>query len=335
MWFHLFTGNHDEIGQPTLHDMATWIEGGLIDLGHEVSIGDYIAPNALNVIWENFRDSDIEIFNNLDFKFGLIMTEISVRNTFNFLDQEPWLTRRRLFDNLTRRAQFVWSMTEEAVANYRQWVPTGYLELGFTERFVDPVFAQKPEIDFGFYGLAIAPYRNSVLHRLREHCTIATPDRFLTGRDLSAFIASFKVGICLKHLPQWTTHSSTRLGRLLHAKRGIAAEYVPVQTRASALASMAAEGQDFVEFCLDCLQDSWQQRAEDAYERFRTSMPMKQIMERLLDETVSATPLSPSPLSSFDNGKRDNTLFEMGRERLLHGDAARASGKTNFLVDVN
>jgi hypothetical protein len=147
---------------------------------------------------------------------------------------------------------------------------------------------------------------------LRKHCTIATPDRFLTGHDLNSFIASFKVGICLKHSPQWTVPSPARIARLLHAKRGTAAEYVPVRTRTSAFATMAAEKQDFAEFCLECLRGPWKRRAEEAYENFRATMPMKQIMERLLDLTVPKAAVSTRPTvpSSLDDGLRQQVRFQ-------------------------
>jgi hypothetical protein len=311
MWFHFFTGNHDETGRASLYDMMEWLTASLTELKHEVTVGDTIAPHAMNIIWENFRDEDEEIFKSHDFKFGLIATEIPVGETFNWLDGGDWPARRRAFDKVARRAQFIWSMVEEPVGAYEQLAPSGYLELGFSERIVDPIFAREPEVDFGFYGLSITPYRNSVLERLRKYCTIATPNRFLTGHDLNSFIASFKVGICLRHSPQWTIPSPARTARLLHATRGIAAEYVPMQTRASAFATMVDKDQDFAEFCLECVRGPWKQRAEEAYERFRAAMPMKQIMERLLDVTVakSSTLSRSTVLSASDDGLRRRFRF--------------------------
>jgi hypothetical protein len=283
MWFHLFTGNHDQTGASTLFDMMEWLTAGLKELKHEVTIGDTIAPNAMNVIWENFHDSDERLFKEHRFKFGLIATEIPVGRTFNWLDYDPWLTRRRCFDRIAPRASFIWSMMEEPVETYRQWAPSGFLELGFSEKIVDPVFSREPEFDFGFYGLSIAPRRNQVLQHLKKHFRIMTPDRFLKGRELNSFIASFKVGICLKHMSHWPVSSPARLSRILHAKRGIAAEYTPVKSGASRFVPMAERDQDFADFCLECIRGPWKLRAEEAYERFRAAMPMKSILERLRD----------------------------------------------------
>jgi len=248
MWFHFFVGNHEQTGRASLFDVMEWLTGSLTELKHYVTVGDTIAPNAMNIIWENFGDADEQIFKDHSFKFGLIATEIPVGRSFNWLDEEPWLTRRRAFDKIAPRAQFIWSFIEEPVKDYARWAPSAFLELGFLASMADPVFAREPEADFGFYGNNLTSYRSKVLERLSRHFTVVTPDRFLMGNDLNKFIASFKVGVCLKHSPQWTVPSPGRIGRLLHAKRGIAAEYVPVRTRASAFAPMSDEGQDFAEF---------------------------------------------------------------------------------------
>ncbi len=315
MWFHLFTGNHDEFGTITLHDMMEWLTAGLTELKHEVTVGDTIAPNAINIIWENFFNEDLRIFEKRRFTFGLIATEIPTDHTFNWLPDDPWLTRRRCFDRIAPRAAFIWSMMNDPMNLYRQWAPAGLLEMGFSERILDDVFLEEPEFDFGFYGLTISPYRQQLLEQLGRHFTIATPDRFLLGRELNKFIASFKVGLCLKHMPNWPVSSPCRLSRLLHSKRGAAAEYVPVQTGPSAFVTMAEKDQDFASFCLDCVRGPWKQRAEDAYERFRAAMPMKTIMERLLDETVAMASTSMNTLATRDNGRRMLLKFGAATKR--------------------
>ncbi len=319
MWFHFFVGNHELAGRATLYDMMQWLTAGLAELKHEVTVGDTIAPNAMNVIWEGFGDVDEQIFKDHNFEFGLIATEMPVGNTFNWLEEEPWLTRRRAFDRIAPRAKFIWSMIEEPVKAYERLAPSGYLELGFSEKIVDPNFQREPEFDFGFYGLNITGYRHTVLDRLKKHIKVATPNRLLVGDDLNRFIASVRVMISLKHMPCWPVPSPARVARVLHAKRGMALEYTPIRTRAGAFVSMAQENQDFGEFCLECIGGPWKQRAEDAYERFRLAMPMKDIMEQLLDRTVSSSRVTsgvPGSATS-DDGVRDQILFLGPTPKLL------------------
>ena len=140
MWFHLFTGNHCPLGRRTLFDMMEWLTAGLTDLNHKVTVGDTIAPSAMNVIWENFHDSDERLFSEHRFKFGLIATEVPTGQTFNWLEYDPWLTRRRSFEKIAPRAEFIWSMVKEPVEDYKKWAPAAFLELGFSEKLVDPAF---------------------------------------------------------------------------------------------------------------------------------------------------------------------------------------------------
>jgi hypothetical protein len=276
----------------------------------------------MNVIFEHFRDADVDILNGNDFRFGLVATEIPIGQSFNGIDQEPWLTRRRAFNKIAPRAEFIWSFAEAPVEAYARWAPSGYLELGYLENIDDPIFASEPEFDFGFYGtLQMSSYRSEVLERLRKYFTVVTPNDFLIGSELNRFIASFKIGICLKHTPNWLIPSPGRVGRLLHAKRGIAAEFVPMPTRASALSPMAEKDQDFAEFCLECLDAPWKQRADDAYERFRATMPMTEIMERLLDETVAkrAVSIRSKKLAYEDDGDRVDIGIDEPAQ-LLHSE---------------
>lgn len=287
MRFHFFVGNHDIDGRASVLDLLPWLVGSLARLKHQVTIGDCLASDALNVVFENFTDADATLLKGCN--FGLIATEIPTERTFNGFDREPWLMRRRAFDKIAPRARFIWSLVEEPVELYSQSVPSAYLELGFLESIIDPIFASEPEFDFGFYGLHNTPYRNKMLRYLGKYFAIANPADFLIGSEVNRFIASFKIGVCLKHTASWPIPSPARIGRLLHAKRGIAAEYVPVRTRASALVPMAEQNQNFAEFCLQCIEGPWKERAEEAFERFRATMPMEEIMEKVLDETV-ATP---------------------------------------------
>ena len=85
---------------------------------------------------------------------------------------------------------------------------------------------------------------------------------------------------------------------------------------------MAAKDEDFASFCLECVRGPWKQRAEEAYERFRAAMPMKTIMERLLDETVLMAKPSINTLATRDDGRRTAMRFHAAARRDGNGDAA-------------
>src|SRR4051794_12842282 len=110
MWFHLCTGNHDPTGKDSLYDMIQWLSAGLTSLRHKVTVGDSVAPDAVNILWENFRAQDEQFFADQSFTFGLIATEIPTDHTFNWIDDAQWIERRRVFDKIAPRAKFIWSM---------------------------------------------------------------------------------------------------------------------------------------------------------------------------------------------------------------------------------
>jgi hypothetical protein len=307
MWFHLYLGNHDAIaGRDSLYDMVEWLVAGLTELKHRVTVGDTIAPRAMNIVWDNFRPGDEQLIANRDFRFGLIATEIPTDQTFNWRDEAPWPERRRAFETIAPYAQFIWSTVEGPVSQYRRLAPAGYLELGFSEAMVDPIFSKvSPTFDFAFYGL-LTPYRTAILDKLRRHCDILVPKEFLKGKEINRFIASAKIGICFKQSPMWPIPSPTRVGRLLHARRGIAAEFTPSPTRVGQLIPMANESEDFAEFCLECLREPWKQRADDSYDRFRATMRMRDILEKLLDTTFAASiaDTGSGSLSGIDDKRR-------------------------------
>jgi hypothetical protein len=315
MWFHLCVANHNPIGRETLYDMIQWLIAGLTENGHEVTVGDRVAPSAMNILWDNFREGDEEVLSKEDFRYGLIATEIPTGDTMNWLDEPPWPERRRAFDRVGRRAEFIWSMVEAPVTEYQERAPAGYLELGFSERILDPVFAREPEADFGFYGL-VTPHRAAVLQTLQAHFRVTTPATFMRGVEINRFIASFKIGVCFKQSPRWPIPSPTRLGRLLHARRGIAAEFTPVSTRQGEFVPIARETDDFAEFCAECLRGPWKARADEAFERFRAAMPMKQIVERLLDTTLMRSS-GARTLAASDDGVRMDVRFLAPQESLF------------------
>jgi hypothetical protein len=286
MWFHFFLGNHYDSGKLTLQDMVQWFEAGLRELGHQVTIGDQLAPSAVNLIWEHFLTrKQAEGILESGVTFGLVGTEIPDGKGFNWRHFPPWPARWDAFQVVARGAAFIWSMIESSVPDYAQFAPTAYAELGFSDLLVPYESGLDTEFDFGFFGL-MTPYRRAVLDKIGRHFKVAVPEGLLSPGDLRTFIARSRIGICFRQSPEWPIPSPTRLGRLLLARRGIAAESTPVTTRQSSLVPTAPTDGDFAEFCLSRLRANWKAEADEAFERYRATMPMRQIMERLLDQTV-------------------------------------------------
>lgn len=289
MWVHFFVGNHDAVGQLTLHDMIQWFEAGFRELNHHVTAGNTLAPGAINLIWENSARGHALALKESGVTYGIVGTEIPDGTGFNWRSDPPWPERWRAFEELAHGASFIWSMIENSVVDYSRFAPTGFMELGYSDLLIPYQARWDPEFDFGFYGL-LTPHRQAVLEELGRYCKIITPKTMLLPSELSAFISQCRIGINFRQSPQWPIPSPTRLGRLLHARRGAVSEYVPIPTRQGLCAAIAGPTENFPEYCLDRLGRDWKQDAEDSLERYRTTMPMKDILERLLDATIAGNP---------------------------------------------
>ncbi|PZO41446.1 MAG: hypothetical protein DCF19_09590 [Pseudanabaena frigida] len=287
MRFHLCFANHNPMGRQTLLDMADWFECGLLELGHQVSRSDsQLDPNAVNILWEYFLPGFGKAIRDTGVVYGIVATEIPDGDGFNWRRDGEWCQRWQGFSEAAEGADFIWTMVEETVPFYSQFAPTAYMELGFSQALVPLLKPSQREIDFGFWGLA-TPYRLSVIERLQKYVRVEWPQKLLSTSQLQDFMSHIKIGLSFKQSDQWPVPSPTRLGRLLHARVGIAAERTRVTTRQSALVKTVPDGSDFVDFALELLHGTWKEEAENAFEQYRQKLPMRLIMEEILDKTVS------------------------------------------------
>ena len=290
-WFHFCTVNHNEIGRSSLVDMADWFEAGLLDLGRKVTFSDNkIEPNAVNVFWECFDKNSAAKITESGIVYGIIATEIPDGRAFNWRKEENWKSRFDAFHDVAERAAFIWTMVESTVPFYSKFCPTAYLEMGFSDRLIPSYINQAPEIDFCFFGIR-TPYRESAVQKIRRYAKVEWPDDFMPSDGVGKLIAKSKIGLSFKQSEQWPIPSPTRLGRLMMAKRGVAAESVPIATRQGAIVGLCPESLDFAEYALSFLNSDWKRRAEEVFNRYRDEMPMSRIMHAVLAMTIADNPL--------------------------------------------
>lgn len=219
-WFHFCTANHNEVGRPTLGEMARWFEAGLLDLGHEVTFSErYAEPRAINLFWESFNSDFNRQLRSAGVNFGIIATEIPDGAGFNWRRDGGWPERFRAFEEIAVEADFIWTTVEGGVPFYRTFCPTAFIELGFSERLLPTSKNDDPSVDFVFYGLE-TPYRRTAVERIRKYAKVEWPDRFLSDKEVENLIARGKVGLNFKQSERWPIPSPTRLGRLIMASCG-------------------------------------------------------------------------------------------------------------------
>lgn len=287
--FNLYTGNHFPQARESLSDHVIWLTAGLEDAGHEVEFGgDNIKRDHLNIMWEHFIESYPEMWTQTfgeDVKFGIIVTEHFDGEGFNFHRGEGWKQRWSNFAKMAEKAAFLWTYFESDVAalGKRFGKPVALLELGFTEKLVIPK-APQAFIDFSFFGSQNV-HRFAILDRLQTRgYKIYCPAGIVDRNAINALITHTKINIDAKGPNRIPMPSTARIGRILHASRGIAMEYVPQSTpRPSCFVEMCGEKEDFIDYCERIFHSDWQKKADATFELFRQAMPMRSCVERALD----------------------------------------------------
>jgi hypothetical protein len=319
-WFHFCTANHEPIGRSTLIDMANWFEAGLLDLGHEVSFSEqHLEPKAINVLWDCFTPRFARELAESNVTYGLVATEIPDGHAFNWRTEVSWKNRFDTFCDVAKGAAFIWAQIECTMPFYSQFCPTVFTALGFSERLVPNYINQQPERDFCFFGLR-TPYREKAIAEIRKHASVEWPETLLSHEGVGQLIASSRVGLSFKQSEKWPVPSPPRLGRLMLAKRGVAAEAVPIPTQQGEIVGLCPADQDFAEYALDMLNSNWRERAERVFDDYRTQMPMSAIMEEAIEKTASNL-----KLKGKSEGKiyirpetSPNLLGRLGEYNLLH-----------------
>jgi len=295
-WFHFCSANHTKSGKSMLLDIADWLEAGLLDLGHKVTFSDSEVENsAINVFWECFLPGMAEKIAKTGIVYGIIATEIPDGYAFNWQREPHWKTRFDSFQEVASRGSFIWTMVESTLPHYSQYCPVAHLELGFSERLISDYIDRKPENDFCFFGQR-TPYREKAVEKLRRYAKVDWPEMLPSRDEVGELIGNSKIGLSFKQSEAWPIPSPTRLGRLMMAKRGAAAEFVPISTRQGEIAGLCPESSNFSEYAIGMLHSDWKHRAENVFERYRSEMPMSDIMQSILDRTiVGVAPPKPKP----------------------------------------
>lgn len=289
MHFHFCTANHSVQGRASLIDMMVWFRAGLERLGHRVTESDKgMDPAAMNVLWELFMPEDARLLRESGVRYGIVATEVADGGGFNSRRDGAWPERWAGFLDAVAGASFIWTTVERSVAAYARFAPTAFIEFGFIDELVLPPTAEDPAGDFFFLGSA-TEYRTQLVDRLRGQARVFWPGTIVSWAAYPKIMASAKVGLVLKLTPDWPLPSPARVGRIIMARRGLACEYMADTTRQSRIVPAAPEDADFIEFAMGKLQGPWRRDAEEAFERYRTEMPMDRIMARALDATCASS----------------------------------------------
>jgi hypothetical protein len=294
--FHFSAFNHSESGRQTLLDMYLWLQAGLEELGHHVSFSETeLDPSAVNVVWECFMGGDGERLRDSGLRYGVIVTEFVDGGGFNFGNpmavgpsrRDASYHRRWLgFNAAMDGAAFAWSMVESNVELLAHQRPAAFVELGYSSRLL-PKQDVSPDLTFSFTGL-VTPYRREILERLSARARVVWQPHLFPLAERDTIVQRTCWNLSINKTGDWQMPSPTRLGRVLHASRGIVLDRTPQRTRQSSLVTAPPDGMEFVEWALASLGRDWRAEGREALERYREELPMRQITEALLEKTVAS-----------------------------------------------
>jgi hypothetical protein len=288
MDFHFYLGNHDYGYREALTDGVLCLAAGLGELGHRFTLSDtQLDPAKINILWELFSPDQARALVASGVQYGIVTTEIPDGDGFNNRRDGDWVARWEGFKIAVAGAAFVWSLVEEAVPTYAAFAPSTFVEMGYSELLLPSKRTAPPTHDFCFFGHT-TPHRAEILGRLGQRASVLWfRDSFVKTSQLPAFIAMARVGIALKLSHDWPIPSATRLSRLMHAGVDVAQERTSKSTRQSRLVPQQPEGMDFVDFALERLAGDVDAEAAATLQRYRAELPMKQVMEEVLDLTLT------------------------------------------------
>lgn len=286
--FNIYTGNHIPTARISVEDHVTWIKAGLEALGHEVTVSETdISRSAMNIIFECFVPPFSEVIANGASEFIIVMTEYADGGGFNRRRDESWSIRWREFWKVAHSARAIWTLFEgnEKAMDYP--APASYLELGFAEALV-PKVDLEPDVSFGFFG-SRNEHRNEIIDRLiAKGYQVLMPRGIQPSDVLTTQMGRIKVLLDPRGPNLIPMPSITRCGRGIHARRGVLAEKVPHTQGLTKLVTMTAKegAAEFVDHALEMVNGPWRQKADEAFEIARTTMPMAACVERALDESL-------------------------------------------------
>jgi hypothetical protein len=294
MWFHFCAANHNPIGRQTLGDMFDWLQAGLLDAGHRVTWHDTRAERgAINLLWDNFTPAWRNELVRSGITYGVIATEIpDDAGGFNWRPELEWRQRFASFGEVASEASFIWTMVESTAPFCEHFAPTAYMELGYSDRLLPKAKQPEPDIDFSFFGLS-TPYREEVAVELSRHSDFVWPRSFLSAEQVLHLIGRTRVNLSFLQSPRWPVISGPRVGRAVLASRGVASERTPELTRQAQMIPVCPDCMPFIDFARDRLP-GWRKEAERNLDCYREKLPMREIIERVLDVTIAGRNLSPA-----------------------------------------
>ncbi len=274
-----------------LIDICRTIASGIRSLGHRSDLSvNNIDTDSINIIVGThlLTEQDLTAIRQTGAKYIALHTEwlspgeppYKVKSTFQGNNFEP--TQRAFLEN----ALGVWEAWDSNIQLLSRFdIPPERFRrfwIGYHEDLEDirhRSYADK-DLDALFFG-SITPRRQALLHELSKTMNVLSV--FDAPHAIrNDMIARAKINLALLSSPSLNYFSFTRIGYLLN-NRGFVVTETSIKDRGMQDLVVDADAAHLVERCRELLASGDIPRmAEEAYERYRQTMPMTAVLEDLL-----------------------------------------------------
>lgn len=284
--FHLFHCKPD-LAASTLVDLVTFIGAGLVENGFTVTHGPEIPVGAAVLCFEGtYPDEETIRRIRSQGAVGCLVTEIiSGGRFYDWMGHWDGGVRWQHFERSAGHFDFLWTTVPQNLEILGRYVRPHFIEIGYSPLIGIPDDVE-PDIDFSYFG-KMNPYRERILSDMARHFRVVAPGGTSNAAERDRIVRRTRFNIMLKQSPDWPLPSATRLASILQLERAVVRDWTLDQTRQSEAVPMAAEGQDFTDYCNEALKQDWRVLRGDAVDAFKR-LRMKDIMEDALRATLPA-----------------------------------------------
>jgi hypothetical protein len=292
---NIYLGNHSESSRVSLGDLCDWVRAGFTECGWTVSVEPQhiYAPPVVNLVFEWGIPGWEDVVADLAGKttLGCFVTEIIDAGAGRFVDYGHWdgRDRYRVFEKTLGSFSFFITTVEANVATLARYAPTFFFEFGYSPLLLPaPVTTVDRLLTFCGH---MTPFRHALIEEISRRVPVYVPGGFeaphtagsiSTDAYLELYARSL-VTLSLRQHADWPLATTPRMGRALHAKRGILSQQPEIHTALSRMIPMFVTAADVADYFSARTPDEILAEADRRLETYRAQLPLKPMVERMID----------------------------------------------------
>jgi len=303
--FNLPYINHGE-APLMIQDLVSYVRLALIEAGHDVYVGPFVEPQAINILIEGFSEATTNIllaYASMGVKIVIIASEVVTGGTFNdfkttdngaarYAPHRDWDERYWNFLKVAEACKTVWCLCREQLKGYAEVLPPSWLHhlpFGYVSGYgeVQQLPPRLKDIDFIFTGSSTG-YRERIMKELeRKGFRIMSRKHVLPSFFRANLVARAKICLGLKHYKEWKYSSLLR--NYYHLMNGcfMLAESCEIPSVVDDYIEKA-DPDTFISACVEAQKrPDLGELAAQNLDRYRQEVPLKPLFAALLEQSLA------------------------------------------------